>query len=71
METESHYKKKIIDVNGPMDIMTVTKIIILLNLMVAENCTTVSDLHRLELAYVVPQVDMRSPRNHFTVFPEV
>ena len=39
--------------------------------MLAENHIMVSDLHRTDLAYVVPQVDPGSPRNHFTVFPEV
>lgn len=39
--------------------------------MLAENYTILSDLYRLDLAYIVPQVDVRSPRNHFTVFPEV
>ena len=41
------------------------------NSMLAENHIIMSDLHRTDLAYVVPQVDPGSPRNHFTVFPEV
>lgn len=41
------------------------------NSKLAENYTILSDLYRPELAYVVPQVDSRSPRIHFTVFPEV
>ena len=41
------------------------------NSVLVGNYTIVSDLYRPELAYVVPQVDARSPRNHFTVFPEV
>lgn len=39
--------------------------------MLAEKYTVLNDLYRPDLAYVVPQVDLGSPRNHFTVFPEV
>lgn len=41
------------------------------NSMLAEKYTVLNDLYRPDLAYVVPQVDLGSPRNHFTVFPEV